>query len=86
MARKDLTKEELKNIINKDWDKRRENNKKRKVLNSKRTKEWKTRENQKLNNKKRKKHFLEPSLKTTVPSSSRTTLSLLVAVTYAPED
>jgi hypothetical protein len=83
-----MTKKEIKNIINKDWDSRRAECKEKSAENSQRTKNWKKREALGLP-KIRKKEFTSSGKHPTnvsIHTSSRITLSLLVGVTYAPED
>lgn len=67
-----MTKREIQNIVNKDWDKRRLESLKKRKLNSEQTKEWKLKE----------KVGTHP---TSTHKKPIVTLSLLVAVTYARE-
>jgi hypothetical protein len=90
MPRKKGIKKSVKNIINNGWNARRDEYAKKSFKNSERTKEWKAHEKEGLVIKRREKHFLNPPPKTTVvlgPSKPTiVTLSLLVGVTYAPQD
>lgn len=69
-----MTKREIQNIIAKDWQERRAKNIEDSKTNSERAKQWKLQE--RINKNKKVLNL---------PRTARTTLSLLVSVTYARE-
>ena len=56
-----MTKKEIQQIINQDWDSRRKKQKERSKLNSERTKKWTARELE-HRNLKRWKHYIQEQL------------------------